>query len=269
MKRINVSILAILVTASLVLSACAPSSQPSATVKPAVIEPDAGTGFNRVLLTPKAAERLGIQTASVREEQVTRTRTLVGEVVANPAVPVTGEAGMNVGSTNASASGEAFVRVRIYENERNIIDRVQSAQIQYFDDDDANDQDDDGLMADAFDDPAVADDEDDDNGGATLYYKVRGANQALTTGSNVWVEVALAGNGGPQKVVPYAAVLYDLQGKTYVYTSPEPLVFTRQAVTVDYIEGDLAVLVDGPAVGTDVVTVGVAELYGADTGIGK
>jgi hypothetical protein len=31
----------------------------------------------------------------------------------------------------------------------------------------------------------------------------------------------------------------------------------------------MVVLVDGPAAGTKVVTVGVAELYGADTGIGK
>jgi len=29
------------------------------------------------------------------------------------------------------------------------------------------------------------------------------------------------------------------------------------------------VLTDGPAAGTEVVTVGVPELYGADTGIGK
>jgi hypothetical protein len=75
--------------------------------------------------------------------------------------------------------------------------------------------------------------------------------------------------GAQRKVIPYAAVIYDLKGKTYAYVNPEPLTFVRQAITVDYIEGDVAVLVDGPAAGTAVVTVGVAELYGADTGIGK
>ena len=76
-------------------------------------------------------------------------------------------------------------------------------------------------------------------------------------------------NGAQRKVIPYAAVIYDLQGKTWAYTSPENLTFVRQAITVDHIEGDKVVLVDGPAAGTAVVTVGVAELYGADTGIGK
>jgi hypothetical protein len=76
-------------------------------------------------------------------------------------------------------------------------------------------------------------------------------------------------NGAARKVIPYAAVIYDLKGATWTYTSPEPLTFVRQAITVDYIDGDSVVLVDGPAAGTAVVTVGVAELYGADTGIGK
>jgi hypothetical protein len=76
-------------------------------------------------------------------------------------------------------------------------------------------------------------------------------------------------NGTLRKVVPYAAVIYDLHGETWAYTSPEALTFVRQPITVDYIEGDLVVLVEGPPTGTEVATVGVAELYGADTGIGK
>lgn len=70
------------------------------------------------------------------------------------------------------------------------------------------------------------------------------------------------------KVVPYGAVLYDAKGQTWVYTSPEPLVFVRHQITIDYIEGDLAVLSDGPAIGTKVVTVGGAELFGAEFEIG-
>jgi len=76
-------------------------------------------------------------------------------------------------------------------------------------------------------------------------------------------------NGTQRKVIPYAAVIYDLKGATWTYTSPAPLTFVREAITVDYIEGDKVVLVDGPAAGTAVVTVGVPELYGTDTGIGK
>ena len=76
-------------------------------------------------------------------------------------------------------------------------------------------------------------------------------------------------NGTQRLVVPYSAVIYDLEGATWTYTSPAPLTFVRESITVDYIEGDMVVLTDGPAVGTEVVTVGVPELYGADTGIGK
>ncbi len=72
----------------------------------------------------------------------------------------------------------------------------------------------------------------------------------------------------PQKVVPYSAVLYDAHGKTWVYTCPKPRTFVRHQISVDYIEGDLAVLSDGPSTGTGVVTVGVAEVYGTEFEMG-
>jgi hypothetical protein len=74
--------------------------------------------------------------------------------------------------------------------------------------------------------------------------------------------------GSRVKVVPYAAVIYDAHGNTWVYTSPEPQVFVRHEIDVDYIEGDVAVLSDGPPGGTEVVTVGVAELFGTEFEIG-
>jgi hypothetical protein len=64
-------------------------------------------------------------------------------------------------------------------------------------------------------------------------------------------------------------VIYDLYGGTWLYTSPDVLTFVRTPIVVDSIDGDVAVLAEGPAIGTPVATVGVAELYGADTGIGK
>ncbi|MEA2523115.1 MAG: hypothetical protein QOF73_342 [Thermomicrobiales bacterium] len=74
--------------------------------------------------------------------------------------------------------------------------------------------------------------------------------------------------GAPRKVIPYAAVLYDAQGATWTYTSPEPLVYIRHSITVERIEGNLAVLSDGPDNGVTVVTVGAAELYGTEYGVG-
>lgn len=72
-------------------------------------------------------------------------------------------------------------------------------------------------------------------------------------------------NGTSQRVMPYAAVLYDPEGNTWTYTNAEPLTFVRQPISVDRIEGDIAVLAAGPASGTEVVTVGGAELYGSES----
>jgi hypothetical protein len=146
MRRSNAWILVVMIIAGLQLAACGQTPATTTKIQPATVEKIAETGLNRLVLTEKAAQRLAIQTAPIREEQV---------------------------------------------------------------------------------------------------------------------------NGTQRKVIPYAAVIYDLKGATWAYTNPAPLTFVREAITVDYIEGDKVVLVDGPPAGTAIVTVGVAELYGTDTGIGK
>jgi hypothetical protein len=74
--------------------------------------------------------------------------------------------------------------------------------------------------------------------------------------------------GAGRTTVPYAAVIYDAGGKTWTYTNTGGLVFVRHPITVDRIEADRALLSAGPPVGTLVVTVGVAELWGIETGVG-
>jgi hypothetical protein len=91
------------------------------------------------------------------------------------------------------------------------------------------------------------------------------AEQTATTAQTM---VVASGVTKPRKVVPYAALLYDPYGKTWVYTSPEPGVFVRQQIKVDFIEGDKAFLTEGPSIDTQVVMVGVAELYGAEFKVG-
>jgi hypothetical protein len=72
-----------------------------------------------------------------------------------------------------------------------------------------------------------------------------------------------------RKVVPYAAVIYDERGGTWTFTSPQPLTYLRRHIEIEFIEGDTAVLSDGPGVGTTVVTVGAAELLGTELGVGE
>jgi hypothetical protein len=72
-------------------------------------------------------------------------------------------------------------------------------------------------------------------------------------------------NGVKRAVIPYASIIYDTTGGTWVYLNPEPLTFVRHSITVDDIKGDQAFLADALPAGSAVVTVGVAELYGAET----
>jgi aromatic ring-cleaving dioxygenase len=71
--------------------------------------------------------------------------------------------------------------------------------------------------------------------------------------------------GAKRTVIPYAAIIYDTEGATWVYLNPKPLTFVRHPVTVDDIKGDQAFLSDALPAGSAVVTVGVAELYGAES----
>jgi hypothetical protein len=71
-------------------------------------------------------------------------------------------------------------------------------------------------------------------------------------------------SGKIQRTIPYSAVIYDADGGTWAYTTSEHLVFTRDEIGVERIDGDTAYLSDGPAAGTEVVTVGAAELVGLE-----
>jgi hypothetical protein len=138
MKQIYRSILVLIVFAGLLLSACGPKSSTTEKVAPSKLEPIEGSDLQRLILTEKAAERIGIETVSVSGDQV-----------------------------------------------------------------------------------------------------------------------------------PYAAVIYDIEGNTWIYTSPEPLIFVRAPIEIDRIEDDAAILAQSLPSDLKVVTVGVAELWGTETGVSK
>jgi hypothetical protein len=81
--------------------------------------------------------------------------------------------------------------------------------------------------------------------------------------------VRTEGEGADERtIVPYSAIVYETNGETWLYASTGDLSFVREHIVVQDIEGDRAVLSEGPPAGTEVVTVGVAELFGAEHGIG-
>ena len=71
-----------------------------------------------------------------------------------------------------------------------------------------------------------------------------------------------------RRIVPYASVLYDLTGKTWVYISADPLTFARGAVVIDTIKGDNVYLSEGPPAGTKVLAAGVPQVFGSEVKVG-
>ncbi|MGB8983243.1 MAG: hypothetical protein WCC12_15315 [Anaerolineales bacterium] len=74
---------------------------------------------------------------------------------------------------------------------------------------------------------------------------------------------------GSGRVVPYSAVIYDIEGNTWVYTNPAPLTYVRAPIVISRIEGDQAFLSQALETDDPIVTMGVIEIYGAETGVSK
>jgi len=101
-----------------------------------------------------------------------------------------------------------------------------------------------------------------------LVYELPNPQGLLRPGERVLATLQLDG-AAPALVVPRAAILVDVQGGRWVYVRRQPRTFARHAVQVAWVDGDDAVLERGPAAGTEVVTLGAAELFGAEFGQGK
>jgi multidrug efflux pump subunit AcrA (membrane-fusion protein) len=159
-------------------------------------------------------------------------------------------------------TSKVWIRVPMNQSELARVDRGQSAQILLLESDDA----DLGLEAEAIEESDDTEFDANEQGDTddTLYYGVDNKEHSLSLGQRVEVKLALSGNETPRKVVPYDAVIYGQHGETWVFVNPEPLVFVRQPIVIDYIEGDRAVLSEGPDAGTAVVVVGAEELYGSE-----
>jgi hypothetical protein len=225
-----------LIISSLTLSACIDASRPPGDPEPARIVHIEGTELSRVELTEKAAERIDVQTVTVREEHVVRTREFGGQVV----------------DTNDGV----LVRVALNDSDLDLVDRGQRALVRPL-----------GLESTGWLAQVVAPPDAKEATGA-LYCLVHGTQSGLALDERVYVKVSLSGSETLQKVIPYAALLYDTQGVTWAYTRVESLAFVRHRVVVDFIEGEWAVLSEGPPAGTEVVTTGAGELFGAEAGIG-
>jgi RND family efflux transporter MFP subunit len=105
-------------------------------------------------------------------------------------------------------------------------------------------------------------------GTVDLFYEMDNADAKYVPGQRVGVTVLLRSQA-ESLTVPWAAVLHDVYGGTWVYEQTGERTFVRRRVAVRHVLGDTAVLEAGPAPGTKVVTAGAAELFGSETGFTK
>ena len=107
-----------------------------------------------------------------------------------------------------------------------------------------------------------------------LFYELPNDRGDLRPGHKVAVTLTMQSRG-QSLTVPWAAVLHDIHGGTWVYEQVAPQTFVRRRVHVRFVSDGSAVLAVGPKPGTQVVadaqvvTDGAAELYGTEFGFGK
>ncbi len=101
-----------------------------------------------------------------------------------------------------------------------------------------------------------------------LFYELANEGGTFRFGQKVGVSIPLR---EPEEalVVPWSAVVHDVNGGTWVYENTAAQTFVRRRVQVHRVAGKEAVLASGPKVGAKVVTVAAAELFGTEFGPGK
>jgi cobalt-zinc-cadmium efflux system membrane fusion protein len=101
-----------------------------------------------------------------------------------------------------------------------------------------------------------------------LFFEMPNKATAFRPGQRLGVTLALKSDQD-NLVVPWSAVVHDIHGGAWVYEQLEPTKFLRRRVLLKHVQDDIAVLVDGPAVGTHVVVDGAEELFGIEVGFAK
>jgi hypothetical protein len=107
-------------------------------------------------------------------------------------------------------------------------------------------------------------------GAATVdfFYALTNGTPAFRLGEKVGATLALK-EDEDSPVVPWSAVVHDVQGGAWVYENVGPQSYARRRVQVRYVHNREAVLARGPMPGAKVAVTGVAELFGTEFGIGK
>jgi len=100
-----------------------------------------------------------------------------------------------------------------------------------------------------------------------LYYALAPSTEGLVPGERVMVQLPLRARTS-MAVVPDGAIVWDIHGGAWVYEVAGAHTFLRRRVEVHHVAGGEARVSRGLSAGTEVVTVGAAELFGVEFGAG-
>ncbi|MEP7383478.1 MAG: efflux RND transporter periplasmic adaptor subunit [Gemmatimonadota bacterium] len=104
---------------------------------------------------------------------------------------------------------------------------------------------------------------------ADLYYEVANVGVGLRPGERVQVAVPLRGARSERLTVPWASVVFDHEGGSWVYERLGDHQYARRRIVLGEVVREWAEVRSGIAAGALVVTAGAAELLGTEFGAGK
>ncbi|HQX49752.1 MAG TPA: efflux RND transporter periplasmic adaptor subunit [Planctomycetaceae bacterium] len=100
------------------------------------------------------------------------------------------------------------------------------------------------------------------------YYLLPNPTSAFRPGQKVAAHLTLKGDA-ESPAIPWSAVFHDIYGGQWVYEVAADRQYIRRRIEVISVSDGWAAIARGPAVGTQVVTAGVAELAGTEFGFAK
>lgn len=155
-----------------------------------------------------------------------------------------------------------WVRVQVYAGDLTLVNNKISASVRMLSDFNGSSGE---AVAKPIDGPRTADPL---NSSADLFYELPNRDSQFRPGQKVSVTLPFK-QEQTSSVIPFSAILYDIQGGTWVYENSTPLIYIRRRVELANVENGFAILKRGPAAGTKIVIEGAAELFGTEFGGAK
>jgi membrane fusion protein, heavy metal efflux system len=160
-----------------------------------------------------------------------------------------------------SSQTPVWIRVPIYVGDLETIDANSNAQIQPLGEARSSES----RPANPVEGPTLSDPK---AASADLYYRMNNEDGRFRLNQKIIATIIQKGEE-QGLTVPVSAIVYDVQGGTWVYVNTMPQTYQRTRVELLHIVDDYALLANGPEPGKEVVIEGTAELFGTEFGAGK